>query len=43
MIAAMEGLAIGVAGHKDDELIAERMVRGMLGVQNGTTPRASER
>jgi AcrR family transcriptional regulator len=34
MIAAMEGLAIGVAGRKEDELIAERMVRGMLGVQD---------
>lgn len=32
LIAALEGLAIGVAGMRDDELIAERMVRGVLGV-----------
>ena len=33
MTAALEGLAIGVAGMRDDELIAERMVRGVLGVR----------
>jgi len=32
VIAAMEGLAIQMAGVRDDELIAERMVRGMLGL-----------
>jgi AcrR family transcriptional regulator len=33
LIAALEGLAIGVAGMRDDEVIAERMVRGVLGVR----------
>jgi len=33
LTAALEGLAIGVAGMRDDELIAERMVRGVLGVR----------
>jgi AcrR family transcriptional regulator len=32
VVAAMEGLAIQMAGVRDDELIAERMVRGMLGL-----------
>jgi AcrR family transcriptional regulator len=32
-IGAVEGLAIEVAGARDDELIAERMVRGMLGLE----------
>ncbi|WP_333891173.1 TetR/AcrR family transcriptional regulator [Mycolicibacterium gadium] len=32
LIAALEGLAIGVAGMRGDEVIAERMVRGVLGV-----------
>lgn len=32
LTAALEGLAIGVAGMRDDELIAERMVRGVLAV-----------
>jgi AcrR family transcriptional regulator len=32
VVAAMEGLAIQVAGIRDDELIAERMVRGLLGL-----------
>lgn len=32
VIAAMEGLAIQMAGVRDDELIAERMARGMLGL-----------
>ena len=30
--AAVEGLAIHLAGAKDDEAMAERMVRGLLGV-----------
>jgi AcrR family transcriptional regulator len=33
VVAAMEGLAIQMAGVRDDELIAERMVRGMLGLE----------
>jgi AcrR family transcriptional regulator len=33
VVAAVEGLAIQVAGVRDDELIAERMVRGMLGLE----------
>ncbi|HEX2285292.1 MAG TPA: TetR/AcrR family transcriptional regulator [Mycobacterium sp.] len=33
VVAAVEGLAIQVAGVRDDELIAERMVRGMLGLK----------
>jgi AcrR family transcriptional regulator len=32
-IGAVEGLAIEVAGVLDDELIAERMVRGLLGLE----------
>ena len=32
-IGAVEGLAIEVAGVRDDELIAERMVRGLLGLE----------
>lgn len=32
LIAALEGLAIGVAGMRGDDVIAERMVRGVLGV-----------
>jgi len=32
VVAAMEGLAIQMAGVRDDELIAERMVRGVLGL-----------
>jgi AcrR family transcriptional regulator len=32
-IGAVEGFAIEVAGARDDELIAERMVRGMLGLE----------
>jgi AcrR family transcriptional regulator len=32
LIAALEGLAIGVAGLRGDDVIAERMVRGVLGV-----------
>jgi AcrR family transcriptional regulator len=32
VIAAMEGLAIQMAGVRDDELIAERMARGVLGL-----------
>ena len=35
VIAAMEGLAIEIAGVQSDELIAERMLRGMLALQVG--------
>ena len=35
IVAALEGLAIQIAGVRDDELIAERMVLGMLGFAAG--------
>ena len=35
VVGAMEGLAIEVAGSRDDELIAERMLRGLLALPAG--------